>query len=381
MPGPRLNEVERQTLEALWVLGHTQQDIATALGRHPATIGRELTRNGSHRHGFKHGQRPAGVPLAKAGHGACPRSCASGYQARMAQEKATARARRPRASKLGFGPNPHGGGWAPPWGVGTATVLRQVVLSKLAVRWSPAQISGWLKTQFPADPELHVSPETIYAAIYVQSRGNLRAELTDQVALRSGRKRRRSTPTPGGAVRSGRPWATDFNIATRPPEADDRAVPGHWEGDLVIGKGAKSAIITLVERSTRYVMLGHLPLNRGTEAVIAVLSELAQRLPGHLLRSLTWDNGNEMAAHATFTVATGCPVFFADPHHPWQRGSNENTNGLLRQYYPKGVTDFRSLDQAALDVTAHELNDRPRQTLGWQSPRQELEKLLVATAS
>ena len=158
-------------------------------------------------------------------------------------------------------------------------------------------------------------------------------------------------------------------------------MPGHWEGDLVIGKGNHSAMITLVERSTRYVLLGALPGGRTSGEVNPVLSQLATRLPAHLLRSLAWDNGSEMAQHAQFSVATGCPVFFCDPHSPWQRGSNENTNGLLRQYFPRSSTDFRHLTQADLDAVAHELNDRPRETLHWHTPAEALNELLVATAA
>jgi IS30 family transposase len=259
--------------------------------------------------------------------------------------------------------------------------VRPVVVGKLRQSWSPAQIAGWLKTQFPDRPELQVSHETIYQAIYVQSRGNLRAELTHQVALRSGRARRRARATAAGAVRSRRPWATDFHISARPAEAADKAVPGHWEGDLLIGARGASAIITLVERTTRYVMLGALPEGRASDHVITVLSSLASRLPEHLLRSLTWDLGNEMAHHSAFTVATGCPVYFCDPHSPWQRGSNENTNGLLRQYFPKTSTNFRTITQHQLDTVAHELNGRPRMTLGWNNPAEALNQVLVATTT
>lgn len=387
MPGPRLSRDERVAIEVGWAQGLSAPAIARLIGRDRSTVWRELNRNNSSRHGAKHGGRVHGQVLAphRPQQGLRrPRQQRGiyrwGYDAQRAQIRATARARRPRALKLGHHANDHGQGWAAHWGKGRPTLLRQTVINKLARRWSPAQISAWLRVNFPEHPELQVSAETIYQAIYVQARGNLRQELTRQVALRSGRTRRRASTHAAGAIRSKRPWAQGFNIATRPAEVADRAVPGSWEGDLVIGKDGASAVITLVERSTRYVMLGALPAGRGSEAVITVLSDLAQRLPPHLLRTLTWDNGSEMATHAGFTIATGCPVYFADPHHPWQRGSNENTNGLLRQYYPKGVTDFRTLTQAELDTTAHELNDRPRQTLDWHTPRQALTAVLGATA-
>jgi len=256
------------------------------------------------------------------------------------------------------------------------------VLERLQQRHSPRQIAQALRREHPGEAGWQVSHETIYQAIYVQGRGSLREELADQVALRSGRTHRRKRRVPGGAVRSARAWATpNFHISARPAEAADRAVPGHWEGDLVIGARGSSAIITLVERSTRYVMLGALPGARTSEAVIDVLSGLAQRLPLHLLRSLTWDLGPELSTHPRFTVATGCPVFFCDPHSPWQRGSNENTNGLLRQYFPRSATDFRTWTQDALDDVAAELNGRPRETLQWKTPAEMLNELLVATAA
>jgi IS30 family transposase len=254
-----------------------------------------------------------------------------------------------------------------------------VVLEGLGRRWSPQQIAARLRRDYPDRPEMWVSHETIYQAIYVQGRGHLRAELARQVALRSGRVRRRPQALAAGAVRSGRAWTQGLNIATRPVEVEDRAVPGHWEGDLLIGAEGASAIITLVERTTRYVMLGRLPHGWAAEGVAEVLSALAARLPAHLLRSLTWDCGVEMARHPRFTVATGCPVYFCDPHHPWQRGSNENTNGLLRQYFPKGRADFHTVSQDQLDAVAAELNGRPRKTLGWDTPAEALDKLLVAT--
>ncbi|MBQ0982910.1 IS30 family transposase [Micromonospora zamorensis] len=344
----------RQVLEHLWGAGRRISEIAGLLGVPVCTVSREVSRYHSARHGTKN---PLGRSLPS-GRARAPYRW--GYQAQWAQRRADTARRRSKASKLGPG-----------------TRLRQVVRGKLARRWSPKQIATWLRTTFADRPELWVSHETIYQAIYVQSRGSLREELTRQVALRSGRADRRPQSRAAAGGRSRRPWIGDLHISARPAEADDRVVPGHWEGDLVIGKAGRSAIVTLVERATRYVMLGALPQGRDTEAVIAVLTDLAQRLPAHLRRSLTWDQGSEMAAHAAFTVATGCPVYFCDPHSPWQRGSNENTNGLLRQYFPKGSYDFRSIDQAGLDEVAHEMNTRPRQTLGWATPAERLDHLIA----
>jgi IS30 family transposase len=264
-----------------------------------------------------------------------------------------------------------------------------MVLGGLRQRWSPQQIAEWLKARFPDRPEMWVSHETIYQALYLQGRGNLRAELTRQIALRSGRTRRRrqsrAARTDGaadGAARSNRAWITDeFHLSARPAEATDRAVPGHWEGDLLLGARGSSAIITLVERTTRFVMLGALPDGRTSEAVIAVLSTLISRLPTELTRTLTWDQGSELAQHAQFTITTGCPVYFCDPHAPWQRGTNENTNRLLRQYFPRSHTNFRDHTQTDLDTIAAQLNGRPRMTLGWKNPAETLNNLLVAPAA
>jgi IS30 family transposase len=263
------------------------------------------------------------------------------------------------------------------------SLLRLEVLARLRLRHSPRQIALRLREDFPDDRTMWVSHETIYQAIYLQARGNLRAELTRQVALRSGRAARRPRAAAAGAVRSNRDWV-GLSIAARPAEAADRAVPGHWEGDLVIGKAGTSAIATLVERTTRFVILLALPESRVSEHVVGQLVTAMGCLPDRLRRSLTWDQGSEMAQHKAFSVATGCPVFFCDPHSPWQRGSNENTNGLLRQYYPKGSHDFGTTTQADLDTTAAELNGRPRETLGWRTPAEKLEELLsrdVATRS
>jgi IS30 family transposase len=260
------------------------------------------------------------------------------------------------------------------------------VIALLARRWSPQQIAGRLKTEFAHQPEMWVSHETIYQAIYLQARGNLRAELVRQVALRSGKASRKPRPAAGGPVRSHRPWL-GLHISARPAQATDRAVPGHWEGDLLEGGrggrgGGGSAIATLVERQTRFVILVGLPAGKLSEHVATQLAAAMSGLPARLRASLTWDQGTEMARHADFTVATDCPVYFCDPHSPWQRGSNENTNGLLRQYFPKGRTDFTKISQTDLDTVADELNSRPRQTLGWATPGEKMALLTgVATTA
>jgi IS30 family transposase len=262
--------------------------------------------------------------------------------------------------------------------------LRQQVLTLLAQRWSPQQIAARLHQDFPDQPEMQVSHETIYQAIYLQARGNLRAELARQVALRSGRAKRRPRPVQGGAVRSARPWL-DLRIAERPAEVTDRAVPGHWEGDLLEGRrvaGRGSAIATLVERQTRFVILVALPQGKVSEHVVAQLAEAMTWLPQRLRATMTWDQGAEMAHHNDFSLATNCEVYFCDPHSPWQRGTNENTTGLLRQYFPKGRTDFTTISQAELNAVADQLNGRPRQTLAWDTPSERMAQLLgVATTT
>jgi IS30 family transposase len=245
-----------------------------------------------------------------------------------------------------------------------------MVEAKLELRWSPQQISGWLVEEFPDEAEMRVSHETIYLSLFVQSRGALRKELTRY--LRSGRATRRSL---GHSVMNGQGQLRGtVNISERPAEANDRAVPGHWEGDLIFGKGM-SAVATLVERKSRFVMLIGLPNNHTADVVADALAAKIVELPEQLRRSITWDHGKEMAQHARFSVETGVPVYFCDPRSPWQRGSNENTNGLLRQYLPKR-TDLKLHSQADLDAVAAELNDRPRQTLGWRSPSQALDEAL-----
>ncbi|MFG3310325.1 IS30 family transposase [Streptomyces wuyuanensis] len=308
----------------------TVRAIAAELGRAPSTVSREIRRN---RH---------------PGSGA--------YRPHAAQARADARRPRPKPGKIAQNP-----------------VLRDFIQDHLTLRWSPEQICQALRAQFPHQPEMHVVHETVYQALYVQGRGELRRELAR--ALRSGRARRK--PHRQAAARQPRFTDPMVMISERPAEAEDRAVPGHWEGDLIIGKDNASAIGTLVERATRYVMLLHLPDGRTAEHVRDALVNTVQSLPGHLVRSLTWDQGSEMAAHKSFSIATDVPVYFCDPASPWQRGSNENTNGLLRQYFPKG-TDLSVHTREHLDAVAAELNGRPRKTLGWETPAERLHKLLAA---
>lgn len=307
--------------------------IAAELGRSPSTVSREIRRNRTH------GTRNQWH-----------------YRPHAAQARADARRPRPKPGKIGQSPD-----------------LRDFIQDRLDLRWSPEQICQALRSSFPDRPEMHVVHETVYQALYVQGRGELRRELAR--ALRTGRARRK--PRRQAQQRQPRYRDPMVMISERPAEVADRAVPGHWEGDLIIGKDSGSAIGTLVERSTRYVLLLHLPDGRGTELVRDALVETVKTLPAHLTRSLTWDQGSEMGRHHEFTVATDVPVYFCDPASPWQRGSNENTNGLLRQYFPKG-TDLSVHTREHLDAVAAELNGRPRKTLGWETPAERLHKLLVA---
>ena len=369
MAGARLTSQERAQIEVLYGQGLNAPQMAVVIGRDRSTIWRELRRNQ-----LRMGRAVmGGTSHPRARTAGNPRGLDGIYRWRyshqVAQRRADGRARRRQARKL----LPR---YAQPW-----PALWHLVAGKLRERWSPMQISRWLRETYPNRPELQVSHETIYQAIYFQARGKLRTELARQVALRSGRVERRTPSRAATAGRSKRAWIGDLHISTRPAEATDRAVPGHWEGDLIIGARGSSAIITLVERATRYVMLGALPESRVSEHVTDVLTTLMHRLPVELRKTLTWDQGSEMAQHATFTLATDCQVFFCDPHSPWQRGSNENTNGLLRQYFPRSSTDFRTYTQTDLDTIARELNARPRQTLNWANPAQKLNEHLVATAS
>ena len=320
----RLSLVEREEIRAGIAAGDSFRVIAERIGRAPSTVSREVGGVGG---------RPS-------------------YRATQADDRAAIAACRPKRSKLSSNPR-----------------LRREVDRMLVERFSPQQISARLKVEFPDDPELRIAAETIYQSLYIQSRGRLRKDLTSY--LRSGRSARR--PHGKGA---GRGKIKDMVlISQRPAEIEDRAVPGHWEGDLIVGKSNRSFIGTLVERHTRYVMLTYLGNDSRTLTVTNAIAEQIQQLPEQLRRSLTWDQGSEMAAHAKFTVATGVDVYFCDPHSPWQRGSNENTNGLLRQYFPNG-TDLAAHTQTDLDNVAAQLNRRPRQTLDWQTPAEKMTQLL-----
>jgi len=320
-----LSLVEREEISRSVAAGDSLRIVAARIGRAPSTISRELARNGGR----------------------------VGYRAHHADRAAVRRARRPKPSKLAEHPQ-----------------LRGVVEEKLAEWWSPQQVVLWLKRTYPDDQEMQVSHETIYLSLFVQGKGALRRELTE--CLRTGRAYRRPKTK---RAPSGKGQIVDpVMISERPAEVEDRAVPGHWEGDLLMGR-RQTAIGTLVERHTRYVMLFPLPDGNTAEAVRTQLAETVQRLPNHLWRSLTWDQGKEMAQHAQFSIDTGVDVYFCDPKSPWQRGSNENTNGLLRQYFPKG-TDMSQLTQADLDKAAHSLNGRPRQTLDGMTPSEKLAEVL-----
>jgi IS30 family transposase len=303
--------------------------IAAGLGRSASTVSREVKRNGGR----------------------------DAYRAAVAETAAWQRAKRPKTCKL------------------HDPLLRMLVQAKLDVRWSPAQIAGWLARTFPESPELQVSHETIYRSLYIQSRGALRKDLTAKLRTR---RTLRIPKTRSHRRGQGRGQLHDIvHVSERPAEAEDRAVPGHWEGDLLLGKGM-SGIATLVERTSRFVMLVELEGIK-SEQVLAALAEHILTLPEQLRRSLTWDQGVEMARHAQFTIDTGLQIYICDPKSPWQRGSNENTNGLLRQYFPKRVADFRTLTQADLDAVAAELNGRPRKTLGFMTPSEKFTEAVAAT--
>jgi IS30 family transposase len=321
----QLSLVEREEISRGVAAGRSLRSITHRLGRAPSTLSRELARNGG----------------------------SVRYRAHRADRAAWQRARRPKACKLVENP-----------------VLRGVVEELLAEPWSPQQIAGRLARTYPDDEEMRVSHETIYLTLFIQARGGLKRELTQHLRTRRANRRPKGARPPSGKGQIVDP----VMISQRPADVEDRAVPGHWEGDLIMGK-RQTAIGTLVERWSRYVMLFPLPHGHTAEAVRLALETTVQRLPNHLWKSLTWDQGKEMAQHATFTVDTGVQVYFCDPKSPWQRGSNENTNGLLRQYFPKG-TDMSILTQDDLDAAAHSLNGRPRQTLKWMTPSEKLAEAL-----
>ena len=350
-----LTLAEREAMDLCWAEGWTKADIARLLGRHPSTIGRELARNRApypKLPPLPEGRRRRMGPMpGSQGPGRRPRPRS---RASVAQAKAEQRARRPKPTKLAEDPR-----------------LRAWVQDKLETeQWSPEQIAGRLVDAFPDDESMRISHEAIYQALYIQGRGALRRELT--ACLRTGRALRKPRRRADGR----RERIKDkILISERPAEAEDRAVPGHWEGDLIVGEDSGSAIGTLVERSTRFVMLLHLPTDHGAEAVRDAIVAQINTLPAALRRSLTWDQGIELARHAEITFAADLPVYFCDPHAPWQRGTNENTNGLLRQYFPKG-SDLSVHDAAHLDLIAAKLNGRPRKTLGFKTPAEVLARLL-----
>ena len=333
MPAPRrralvgLRLEEREDISRGIAAGRSIRQIAQGLGRAPSTVSREIKRNG-------------GSPA---------------YRASRADRRAWNRALRPKPCRLAL----HRG-------------LRWRVAQKLALQWSPEQISGWLKQEFPTDQGMQISHEAIYRSLFIQTRGVLKKELTAH--LRTARRMRRPK---SHNTKSGQGHILDMvSIRERPAEVEDRAVPGHWEGDLLTGAN-DTHIATLVERNTRFTMLVKIP-RKDTTTVVAALAKHIRKLPDELRRSLTWDQGKEMNAHKRFTVATKVQVYFCDPRSPWQRGSNENTNGLLRQYFPKGA-DLSVLSQAHLNKVARQLNERPRETLQFETPAERFNACVAST--
>jgi IS30 family transposase len=323
-----LTLAEREEISRGVVAGHSIQLMARLLGRAPSTVSREINRNGGRRH----------------------------YRANRADQAAWDRACRPKPCKLV-----------------SNRALARLVASKLRRRWSPQQIAGWLRRTYPHDENRHVSHETIYRSLFIQARGALKKELLQHLRRKRTIRRARHKSLKG----EGLGQITDtVSIRERPASVEDRAVPGHWEGDLIFGSH-NSQIATLVERHTRYVLLAKIK-GKDTETVINALIRQAHKLPQELYKSLTWDRGSEMADHRRFTLATGIQVYFCDPQSPWQRGSNENTNALLRQYFPKG-TDLSVHSQAKLNAVARQLNERPRKTLEYETPAERFAACVAST--
>jgi IS30 family transposase len=320
---------EREEISRALVTGESIRSIAAGLGRAPSTVSRELRRNGGH----------------------------EGYRAAHADSAAWDRALRPKRCKLAEN-----------------RPLARVVADKLRLLWSPEQIAGWLKHTYPCDESHYVSHETIYRSLFIQARGALKKELLEHLRRTRGMRRSRHY-TQKTAIHG--QIADAISIRERPASVEDRAVPGHWEGDLVFGSGS-SQIATLVERQTRYVMLVKLD-GKDSQTVVNALIKNARKLPQELYKSLTWDRGTEMHGHKRFTMATDIQVYFCDPQSPWQRGSNENTNGLLRQYMPKGI-DVSGYSQLQLNAIARQLNQRPRKTLGFHTPAEMFSERVALTS-
>jgi len=333
-PAPRkrsrlaLTLVEREEISRGIVAGQSIRETARTLGRAPSTVSREVRRNGGY----------------------------ARYRAVEADKCTWDRGRRPKRCKLALNER-----------------LARLVAAKLRMNWSPEQIAGWLKAEYPRDEHYHVSHETIYQSLFIQARGALKKELTAH--LRSQRTIRRSKHSKSKGVGQGE-IKDIVSIRERPASVEDRAVPGHWEGDLIAGS-KNTHIATLVERKTRYVMLAKVN-SRDTKTVIKALIKQSKKLPKELYKSLTWDRGKELADHKEFSLATDIKVYFCDPRSPWQRGSNENTNGLLRQYFPKR-TDLSVHSQAHLNKVARQLNERPRKTLGFRTPAQKFNECVAST--
>ncbi len=324
-----LSLAEREEISRGVVAGHSMRSIAASLGRAPSTISREINRNDGRQ----------------------------GYRANQADKAAWDRAHRPKTCKLAYN-----------------RALANIVAKKLQLEWSPRQIAGWLKRSYPDDESYQVSHETIYRTLFIQARGALKKELLQH--LRRTRVMRRSRHHTQKTADHGR-ISNAVSIRERPAEVEDRAVPGHWEGDLLFGSN-HSQIATLVERHSRYVMIARVK-GKDSETVINALIKQAHKLPRELYKSLTWDRGKEMADHKRFSLETDIKVYFCDPQSPWQRGSNENTNGLLRQYFPKGM-DLSNIHQNRLNAVARRLNERPRETLNFATPAERFNQCVASTA-